>query len=312
MSLSSKLIGSGTYGCVVSPPITTNIVEIKKPYKKKVKDDVGKLFKTTHDVIREVIKEFTAYKTAVETIEHYDKIVPKIKGYNLISNINNSEINECLFNYQNDKHIHQLIYENAGTTFHNYPNNQLNYKMFKKMLKKFFIYFSYYVKAGKIHCDITENNIMIKGNRILLIDFGLEKQQKTIFDKKYSNFFKHKYPYFSPEYRLLYLKKLVNTKANINFGFSNFKDLMDDKYGTFDIMTKEYILAEIGSLFNNFSTDSNKIDIFSIGVNLYLIRDKIIFDTTQELNTYNYLIKKMIEPNHKKRFSISDIIKYIN
>jgi hypothetical protein len=75
-------------------------------------------------------------------------------------------------------------------------------------------------------------------------------------------------------------------------------------------MTKQYILDEIGEMLNNFSTDYSKIDVYAIGVNLYMIRDKIIFSNTKEYNDFNYLIKKMIEPNHKKRFSISEVIKY--
>lgn len=316
MNVKPKLIGSGNYGCVVTPPITTNIVEVKKVYTNKASDDVGKLFKTTNDVLKEVYSEYMSYKNAVESIEYYVNIVPKIKAYNIISKIDNNEINNCIINYHNDNLIHQLIYENAGKTFRDYSFYQLNYKKLFKMLKTFFTYFEYYIKAGKIHNDINRDNIMIKNNKILLIDFGLEKDRKTIFDDKYSYFFKHKYIYYPPEYRLCYLKERINVKANakanINFGFSNFKDLMNPSYGKFDIMTKEYILEEISSLLNNFSTDYAKIDIFSIGVNLYLIRNKIIFNSPKEYDSFNYLIKKMLEPNHKKRFSIAEIIKYIS
>ena len=311
MSYTPKLIGSGTYGCVVKPPIKNNIVNIKKKYTNKENDDVGKLFKTTKNVIKEAINEYMTYKKSVENIKYYNKIAPKIKGYNIISSIDNNDINSCIINNNNDNYIHQLIYENAGITFKDYPFYELNYKKLIKMIKDFFTYFEYYVKAGKIHNDINNGNIMIKNNRIVLIDFGLEKDKKTIFDKKYSKFFNHDYIFYSPEFRLLYLQLEQHSKdVNVHFGFSNFKDLINPLYGNFDIMTKKYILKEIESLINDFSTDYSKIDIFSIGVNLYLIRDKIIFDTKKEYNDYNYLIKKMIEPNHKKRFSISEIIKY--
>ena len=52
-----------------------------------------------------------------------------------------------------------------------------------------------------------------------------------------------------------------------------------------------------------------KIDIYAIGVNLFLIRNKILF-VNDELNKFNYLIKKMMEPNPNKRFSILEIINY--
>jgi hypothetical protein len=308
MTKDSKLIASGTYGCVVIPPITKSITELKK-YTNKSKDDIGKLFKATSDSKskKEALKEYSKYKESVENVLYYTKIVPKIKGYNIINNITDTQIYNCLFLDDYDEDIHQLIYENAGITFKDYPYNRLTYKKLMKMLKTFLKYFNYYVESGRIHNDINNSNIMIKNNRILLIDFGLEKTKDLIFTKKYNSFFKHKYVFYPPEYRLLYLKKKINTKENVNFGFNNFKYLIDSD---FNIMSKEYILKEIGSLLDNFSTNYKKIDIFAIGVNLYLLRNRIIFDSNDELKSFNYLIKKMIEPHHIKRFSILEVIKY--
>jgi hypothetical protein len=306
MTKDSKLIASGTYGCVVTPPITTNITEVKK-YTKKSKDDIGKLFKANNDSRKEALEEYSKYKESVENVLYYGKIVPKIKGYSVIHKITDTQIKYCLFLDYYDEDIHQLIYENAGITFKNYPYKKLTYKKLMKMLKTFLEYFNYYVESGRIHNDINYSNIMIKNNRILLIDFGLEKTKDTIFTKKNNNFFKHKYIFYPPEYRLLYLKNRINTKENVKFGFNNFKSLINKD---FNIMSKEYILKEIGSLLDNFSTDYKKIDVFAIGVNLYLLRNRIIFDSNDELKSFNYLIKKMIEPHHIKRFSILEVIKY--
>lgn len=306
MTKDSKLIASGTYGCVVIPPITKNITEIKK-YRNKDKDDIGKLFKAIGDSKKETLKEYSKYKESVENVLHYNKIVPKIKGYNIIHKIANIQIYNCLLLDNYDEDIHQLIYANAGITFKNYPYKKLTYKKLMKMLKTFLEYFKYYVESGRIHNDISNSNIMIKHNRILLIDFGLEKTKDTIFTKKNNHFFKHKYMFYPPEYRLLYLKNRINTKENVKFGFNNFKSLIDSD---FNIMSKAYILKEIGSLLDNFSTDYKKIDVFALGVNLYLLRNRIIFDNNNELKSFNYLIKKMIEPHHIKRFSILEVIKY--
>ena len=306
MTKDSKLIASGSYGCVVIPPINKNITEVKK-YTNKTKDDIGKLFKAKGDSKKEALKEYLKYKESVENVLYYNKIVPKIKGYNIIHRITDTQIHNCLFLDDFDEDIHQLIYENAGITFKDYPYRKLTYKKLMKMLKTFLEYFNYYVESGRIHNDISDNNIMIKNNRILLIDFGLETTKNTIFTKKYNNFFKHKYRFFPPEYRLLYLKNRINTKENVKFGFNNFKYLIDSD---FNIMNKEYILKEIGSLLDNFSTDYKKIDVFALGVNLYLLRNRIIFGNNNEIKSFNYLIKKMIEPHHIKRFSILEVIKY--
>jgi len=310
MSNDSKLIASGSYGCVVLPPITSNISEIKKRYTNKEKDDIGKVFKFGINGRKEAITEFKRYKDSVENILNYNKIVPKIKGYYIISKIDNISINKCIniFSHYLKEDIHQLIYENAGITFSDYPYNKLNYKKLLKMLKVFFKSFNNYTKYGKIHSDINSGNIMIKDNKILLIDFGLEKNKDNIFDRsKNSKFYKYKYIFYSPEFRLLYLKEKVNNKININFGFNNLKNLFNSNY---DIMSKEYILQELSNLLDNFNVDYKKLDVYSIGVNLYLIRDKIIFSNQKEIEEFDYLIKKMIEPNPINRFSISEIIKY--
>ena len=55
MTKDSKLIASGSYGCVVIPPVTANITEVKK-YKNKAKDDIGKLFKATGDSKKEALE----------------------------------------------------------------------------------------------------------------------------------------------------------------------------------------------------------------------------------------------------------------
>jgi len=303
----SKLIASGSYGCVVRPPIETHIIEVKKKYTNKSEDDIGKLFKAIGNSKKEALKEYSTYKENVEQVLHYNKIVPKIKAYNIVNTITDTQIQNCLFVNEYDGNVHQLIYENAGITFKEYPYNKLTYTKLMRMLKLFLTYFNNYVEAGRIHNDINYNNIMIKNDKILLIDFGLEKTKDEIFLKKNSKFFIHKYVFYAPEYRLSYLKNKINTKANINFGFNNFKHLIKTD---FNIMSKEYILKEIGSLLDKFSTDYKKIDVFALGINLYLLRNKIIFNNNNELNSFNYLIKKMIEPHHIKRFSISEVIKY--
>ena len=78
MTKDSKLIASGTYGCVVIPPITKNITEVKK-YTKKSKDDIGKLFKANkikslEKIIIELKKKFNHYR-----VDGY--IIPKNDEY---------------------------------------------------------------------------------------------------------------------------------------------------------------------------------------------------------------------------------------
>ena len=44
-----------------------------------------------------VLKEYSKYKESVENVLYYNKIVPKIKGYNIIHKITDTQIHNCLF-----------------------------------------------------------------------------------------------------------------------------------------------------------------------------------------------------------------------
>lgn len=312
-SKKSKLLDSGSYGCVVMPPVKDNIVKIKKTYTNKKKDDIGKIFKNSINSKQEAINEYNTFIDSSKHIKHYKNIVPQIKGYNIISKIDDYEINACLETQNNNKsEIHQLIYGNAGTTFYKLPHNFMTFQQFIKAFRLFAKKFKYYIEYGKIHSDINEANIMLNNDTVMLIDFGLEKNQQTLYSKDNLRFFKYNYIYYPPEFRYLYLhftksEKLVKDK--VDYVNENFK-LLSQYYKFTDIMSKDYIYNEIKTLLKNFNLDYKKMDIFSLGINLLQIRDKIQFANTDEFKRFNYLVKKMIEPNPSKRFSIIEVIKY--
>mgnify|MGYP001167879912 CR=1 FL=1 len=312
MNTKPKLIDSGSYGCVVMPPVKDNIIKIKKTYTNKRLDDIGKIFKTTINSKQEAKNEYKTFLNSAKNIKYYKDIVPEIKGYNILSKIDNDEINNCIKAQNASKtEIHQLIYKNAGTTFHNLPYNFITFQLFIKAFRTFAKKFKYYIEYGKIHSDINEKNIMIYRNTIMLIDFGLEKTKDNIYNNKNLKFFEYNYVYYPPEFRYLYLyytksKKSINNK--VEFVYKNFE--MFKKYFTLDVMSEEYIKKEIKELINNFNLDYKKMDIFALGINFVQIRDKIHFADEKELERFNYLVKKMIEPNPSKRFSKKEIIKY--
>lgn len=312
MDTKPKLIDSGTYGCVVMPPIEDNIVKIEKTYTHKRPDDIGKIFKTTINSKQEAKNEYKTFFDSSKNIKYYKDIVPEIKGYNILSKIDNNEINNCIGAQNTSKtEIHQLIYKNAGTTFYKLPYNFITFQLFMKALRLFAKKFKYYIEYGKIHSDINGNNIMICRNTIMLIDFGLEKTKDNIYSNKNLRFFEYNYIYYPPEFRYLYLyytKSKKSIKNKVEFMYKNFE--MFKKYFKSDAMSEKYIKKEIKELINNFNLDYKKIDTFSLGINFSQIRDKIHFANGKELKRFNYLVKKMIEPNPSKRFSIIEVIKY--
>ena len=311
-SKKTRLLDSGTYGCVVIPPIQTNLIKIKKTYCDKRPDDIGKIFKVNLNAKREAVNEYNTFIDSARKIKYYKEIVPAIKGYYILSHIDNNEINDCIMTQENDKkEIHQLIYKNAGTTFYDLPHNFMTFKKFIKAFQVFCEKFKYYIEYGKIHSDINEVNIMVNNNTIMLIDFGLENNKNTLYNKTNLKFFKYNYPYYPPEFRYLYLhytKSKYSIKDKIKFVYKNFKLLK--KHFTLDLFSENYIKTEIKQLILNMKLDYKKMDIFALGINLFQIRNKIQFANMNELKRYNYLVKKMIEPNPSKRFSIIEVIQY--
>ena len=116
MSENIKLLDSGTYGCVISPPISDekSIIEEFIPYKNKDDNDVAKLYKNGLTSFQKELIQFTK----IRRIDPNNIFTPKLKGALKINNMFiNSNIETCL----NNKIIYELILENAGqkinTTF---------------------------------------------------------------------------------------------------------------------------------------------------------------------------------------------------
>jgi hypothetical protein len=324
--IKNKLIGSGSYGCVVQPPIDTNINKVYIKYTNKNKKDIGKIFKINYKSYKEFDKELKIFMERYKNIKDFDKLSIKLKGANSILGINKyNELYECLidnkrFNssFDNDTETYQLIYEYAGTNLHNIKCKAINFNKFSNMLYIFFKAFKEYQNAGYCHGDINYGNILINNEKLSLIDFGLEKKLNNIYNESNYSMFEHNYSFYPPEFRL-YILYLKNNKYKINeilnYSTININSLFTKSdYGNFDLYTKFEIYKEILNVWKNFNInmlDPKKIDIYSLGVNLYIFRKCIKFNNKDELIKYNLLLKNMINMNVNKRYDVNDILNYI-
>lgn len=323
--MTNKLIGDGSYGCVIQPPINKNIKKNYIKYTDKNKYDVGKIFKINYKSFHEFNKELQIFIKRYKTIKNFDKLSIKLKGANSISTINKyDELYECLIDNKkydsslNNNIVYQIIYEYAGTNLHDLNCKTINFNKFTNMLYNFFLAFKEYQLAGFCHSDINYGNILISNEKLSLIDFGLEKKLNKIYNKNNYGMLQHKYVFYPPELILyiLYIenKKYTNDKL-LYYSTKNIINIFDkNSYGNFDLYTKKKIYEDILDFWNIFDIkklDPKKIDIYSLGINFYIFRKCIKFNNKNELKKYNNLLKNMINMNVTKRFDVDQILKYI-
>ena len=324
--MTNKLIGDGSYGCVIQPPIIKNIKKTYIKYTDKNKKDIGKIFKINFKSFYEFNKELTIFIQRYKNIKNFDKLSIKLKGANSISTVHKyHELYECLIdnkrydNSLNDKDIvYQLIYQYAGTSLYDLNCKTINFNKFSYMLYNFFLAFKEYQLAGFCHSDINYGNILISNEKLSLIDFGLEKKLNKIYNINNFAMLQHKYVFYPPELRLYILyneNKKYNNEKLLYYATKNIINIFHkDNYGNFDLYTKDEIYKDILNVWNTFDLkklDPKKIDIYSLGINFYIFRKCIKFNNKNELKKYNFLLKNMINMNFTKRFDVDEILKYI-
>ena len=108
--------------------------------------------------------------------------------------------------------------------------------------------------------------------------------------------------------------KLLNKNKAYHFVEINTASILKLNSGlkTQNSIPKNIFWNEISSNLNIndvfFIPGGNPLDI--INEKNTFVTEKVIFDNNNESKSFNYLIKKMIEPHHIKRFSILEVIKY--
>lgn len=333
-----KLIGYGSFGCVVSPPVKTNVIKTYIQYTNKVSNDVGKLFKSRDDAYEEFTNELNNYLNRSKELATYEKLTVKLKGANSVSKIRDIDTLRCLIDLDEDDYIeneeinnysketfHQLIYEYGGLSLKHLACKTIRSITFMQMFKNLLTVFKDYQDAGYVHFDINNGNILINDKKMSLIDFGFETKLEEVYVESNIHRLSHSYWFYPPEFRLYksYVRGYSSNDNNkmyqrvIDFSCDNMLDFFKSKFGQhkFDIFTERQIKCNVSSVWKTFDPselDPTKIDIYAIGVNLYIHRRCIVFSSDQEKEDYNNLVRGFVHPNYKKRFSIDQGLKSID
>ena len=226
-----NLLGSGTYGCVISNPICNKNYIIKEyiPYNDIDNNDIGKIYKKGDLDDKESFNDELSILLKIKKIDPFNYFTVKLKAaFNFYGNIiaqekhlltslkvkvNNSIINETFY---------QIILENGGVHLDKF--NKISYKKFLKLFKKFLQGMIKLNENKLVHTDIKPDNILITKTKINLIDFGCMIPAKVLYNDEHNFRLSAYYSVYPPEFFIASI--LLKCKNNISKKLDNILNIM--------------------------------------------------------------------------------------
>lgn len=289
-------LGSGTYGCVFSPPLQCK----KHPNEKQQQSSkhvVGKVFINKHAFQ----DEYKNFKYMTEFVDKRSEFTVHMKAECIVKPTTlNAPTDKCT-TFKGTEH--QIIYPNHGDDLLIYAqNNHGNVKAFLKLVKALAPVFKgleTMARAQVIHSDIKPANMLYNPvqKRVVLIDYGLVTPFKDILGPSHNSIKGATYMYFPLEFKLVHNRK-ISTKQ--------LADLLDKAHGgkahTFFDTLDINISNELSRLVSQNSKDTRiipeKIDVYSLGITIAEIMHMMLPTEGVKFTRYDKiklaLIKNMI------------------
>ncbi len=311
-----SFVASGTYGCVFKPHLPCDKKKINKP---KGARTISKVFRDKKEAsieqkINDVLNKVDPHNEF--TIPLYDACVlskDEVK--------NKDELLSC-------KHIkpkienQQLIFKYGGISLHDYlKHTKFTTTKFKQLLVALAPIFEGVQKLHDkryVHLDIKPANIlyMPSSKKAYLIDFGLMTQTNKVFQKdKKAHILKHPYPFYPPEFKMIYEKSFQDLKSIMNRSLK--LDITTDTQS----MSYKTALASCGVDIDKGISEmlklkktafTYKIDSYSLGVSLchvlaWIPKDnKFTKKTLTIINNLKNIINQLCEPISVKRPGVAE------
>lgn len=248
-----KLIGKGTYGCIVSPPISseTQIIQIDLPYTNHARDDIGKFFKDVDgDGLYAYNDELDMYKM-INDIDNDNTFTPRLKGALQVNprKIQNNDFYNCMmFNKSNPPKIppqvYEIILENSGVPCDKIYGN-ITFDKFLTYLKPLIHGFLILQHNGYVHRDVKPDNLLYKTGKFTLIDYGLMCNTNELYHIKNYSILGSVYTPYPPEFLIAFIildvKKSGKYNIDSNYGFCSILEHMITEMDDFGLFNTDYM-----------------------------------------------------------------------
>jgi serine/threonine protein kinase len=331
-----KLVDSGAYGCVITPPVSESTFIIKEyiAYAERDNNDVAKVFKKGS-------KDFVTELRILQKIKSIDptcKFTIKLKGAQKISGDvfkTLPSVSQCLNKKTRITRntFYQIILEYGGIKVNG--KYSLSFNTFIKFFKTFLEGIILLQNNNLVHRDIKPDNILISTNKINLIDFGLSCSFDEVYTPKSLHILSFQYPYYPPEF---YIANIMIQYRNIYDGKpAEFAKLLDriysmmdnnDKYFSQHFMTPDLqakYQSGVSKFINELKTRgyyrisdiftkevTMKADVFSLAYIIAAFNKNIQYTDNNHKAFIDYIYNRCIEGNPYQRISVTELYNELN
>ncbi len=305
----AKIIGEGTYGCVLKPHVKCDDDNSKSENNTSL---IGKIFTSK--------KDYEIEKSIASKMHSFDK--KKDLGFEKTCEVSkiNDIISKCRILKKKNYHLplYQIIYKYKGKSLCSRSISELTLKKVLVGLENLLETLQSIHNAKYQHLDIKPANIVFDGKKLHLIDFGLTTENHKIYrsDKNYIH--QHKYIYYPPEFKVFVARNRKSCIDVMNENYSVYMTDLDNLKVNEDLSFINRAFAERKT--NNKSTVflPEKIDVFSLGICLLELYKaspaykRIYVRNCRSKRLYTKLTEMIIQMTQfdpMKRVEISDVIR---
>ena len=335
-----KYIGSGTYGCVISPPITekTYIMQDIMPYTNRQNNDIAKVYISG---FREFNHEFKILQK-IQALDPNNSFTVMLKGAQKINGKcfeNSDVILNCLRKMRHyikkNKAYYQIVMENAGIQTND--DYSISYIDFLQFFKTFLEGIIKLQNNNLVHRDIKPHNVLINDQKLNLIDFGLLCKGNEVYSAENRSLLKAlDYPYYPPEFFVAYI--MMNYRSlyeNNRQNFDSFVDTIYQRMNNANFFKQRFLLSspeltyqyskgitnflrtikaqqyiKYNQIFN--AQLAMKVDVFSIGYIIAALNKNIMYSLNTEKEFVDYIYMRCMNPNAYERISVLELYSSVN
>ena len=333
---SPKVIGEGTYGCVLKPSLTCKDKKIILNYN----DKISKIMMNKH--AQTEMKDYVGINMIDPDNKYHlapQECIPENSKKNKTSVINCKEGKDMVKKMNKYKLIVMKfggpdLYNFFYTPLEDTPNNIKRISDFWKEAVNLFKAVQLFIQNGMIHHDFKPENIVYDESKgsLKVIDFGLlQTKNKIIQDSNNGNYWLSMYHFNFPPEMFLYNKKKLFDNKHHALSFTG--SIEDDYKKSLETMMYHYVKNEelypqlkedITKDFLNFmkdvTTDKIKfndllvnsietIDVYGLGMSLlYVLKHTYKLMKHITVIRLKHLLIHMIHPDFRKRIRIDDAL----